>query len=159
MTGIATRTGSRLGIGILISLMLIAMLAIPAMAHDAKVDFGIQAITITSAQRTTLGRVAVKGTVTCSKTTSGVGVGAYVRQVAGRTDTIRGEGYRTIRCVAGTKVPFSVTVTPDEGKFVGGKALVQAEASKVVESFNEETGVYHFHYDFAVTEREINLTR
>ncbi len=101
----------------------------------------------------------MKGTVTCSKTTSGVGVWAYVQQVAGRTNTIRGEGYRTIRCVARTKVPFSVTVTPDEGKFVGGKTLVQADASKVVESYNEETDVYHWHYDFAFTEREMNLTR
>ncbi len=49
MTRITTRTGSRLGIGILTALMLAAMLAIPAMAHDTKVDYGIQAITITSA--------------------------------------------------------------------------------------------------------------
>ena len=115
MAHIVTRMDSLLGLRILLALLLVAALAVPAMAHDSKVDYGIQAIGITSAQRTTLGRVAVKGTVTCSKTTSGVGVGAYVQQVAGRTNTIRGEGYGTIRCVAGTKVPFSVLVTPEYG--------------------------------------------
>ncbi len=83
MAQIAIRTGSRLGLRILIALMLVAVLAVPAMAHEGKVDLGIQATTITSATRITLGRVVVKGTVTCSKTTSGVGVYAGVRQVAG----------------------------------------------------------------------------
>ncbi len=157
MTGIVTRTGSRLGVGILIALMLVAVLAVPAMAHEGKVDLGIQATTITSATRITLGRVVVKGTVTCSKTTSGVGVYAGVRQVAGRTNTIYGEGGGTIRCVAGTKVPFSVTVTPEQGKFVGGNALVEAAAYKEV--YSETYDSWHYHYDFAVTEREMKLSR
>jgi len=170
MTGIATRTGSRLGLQILLALLLAAALALPAMAHEGKVDFGIQATTITSATRISLGRVVVKGTVTCSKTTSGVWVGASVRQVAGRTNTIYGQtGYSedgyyeggrnipTIRCVAGTKVPFSLTITPYSGKFVGGNALVSADAYKEV--YTETETSWHYHWDGASIEREMKLTR
>ncbi len=168
MTGIATRTGSRLGLQILLALLLAAVLAIPAMAHYGKVNFGIDAVGITSATRISLGRVTVKGTVTCSKTTSGVQVGASVRQVAGRTNSVYGEsGYSeysgengpTIRCVAGTKVPFSMTITPYSGKFVGGNALVSAIAHKDFWSYNEETDEYHYHWDSARIEREMKLTR
>ncbi len=149
-----------------------AALALPAMAHYGRVNFGIDAVGITSATRTTLGRVVVKGTVTCSKTTSGVQVFASVQQVAGRTNTVYGEtGYSeggyggggygqnipTIRCVAGTKVPFSLTITPYNGKFVGGDALVRANASKYV-YYDTETS-WHEHWDSASTERVMKLTR
>lgn len=157
MALIATMTSSRLAIRMLLALLLTAALAIPAMAHEGKVDFGIDAVTITSATRITLGRVAVKGTVTCSKTTSGVDVYASVRQVAGRTNTISGEGYGTVRCVAGTKLPFSVLVTPEQGKFVGGSALVSADAYKEV--YTETETSWHYHWDGASTEREMKLTR
>lgn len=159
MTGITTRTGSRLGFRILLALLLVAVLAVPAMAHYGKANLGIDAVGITSATRITLGRVVVKGTVTCSKTTSGVGVGAIVRQVAGRTNTVQGHGGRVVRCVAGTKVPFSVTVMAEQGKFVGGKALVGAYAYKEVESYNPETDAWHYHWDEAYTEREMKLTK
>jgi len=159
MTRIATRTGSRLGLQALLTLLLVAVLAIPAMAHDAHMNYGIDAISITSAPRTTLGRAMVKGTVTCSKTTSGVEIYSGVRQVAGLTNTIWGDGWGTIRCVAGKKVPFSVTVTPEQGKFVGAKALVWAYAEKSFYSYNEDTGEEHYYYDFAGAEREMNLTK
>ncbi len=159
MTRIITRTGSRLGLRILLALMLVAVLAAPAMAHGGKVNYGIDAVGITSATRITLGRVVVKGTVTCSKTTSGVGVGAIVRQVAGRTNTVEGHRGGLVRCVAGTNVPFSVTVMAEQGKFVGGKALVEAYAYKEVESYNPETDAWHYHWDEAYTEREMKLAR
>ncbi len=159
MTRIATRTGSRLGLQILIALLLVAALAVPAMAHYGTANLGIDAIGITSATRISLGRAVVKGTVTCSKTTSGVGVNARVRQTVGRTTTIRGGGYGTIRCVAGTKVPFSITVTPNSGKFAGGNALVSANAYKEVETYNRETDEWHYHWDGASTTREMKLTK
>jgi len=159
MTRIATRTGSRLGLQILIALLLVAALAVPAMAHYGTANLGIDAIGITSATRISLGRAVVKGTVTCSKTTSGVWVNARVRQTVGRTTTIRGSGGTTIRCVAGTKVPYSVTVTPNSGKFAGGKALVSANASKEFYSYNENTGEEHYHWDGAGTTREMKLTK
>ncbi len=159
MTRIVIRTGPRLGIRVLIALLLVALLAVPAMAHEGKVNFGIEAISITSANRITLGRVVVKGTVSCSKTTRGVEVGASVRQVASRTNTISAEGSGWIRCVAGTKVHFSVVVTPEYGKFVGGNALVEAYAYKSVWWENEETGEWHDHWDAASTAREMKLTR
>ena len=157
MTGIVTRTGSRLGLRILIALLLVAVLAVPAMAHEGRANLGIDAVGITSATRITLGRAVVKGTVTCSKTTSGVQVGAFVQQPAGRTNTVYGEGYRTIRCVAGTKVPFSLTVTPYNGKFVGGNALVGAGAYKEV--YTETNESWHYHWDEAYTERVMKLTK
>ncbi len=157
MTGIATRTGSRLAFWILIALLLLASTAIPAAAHSGTANLGIDAVGITSVTRITLGRVALKGTVTCSKTTSGVNVWAGVRQVAGRTNTVSGENYRTIRCVAGTKVPFSMTITPEQGKFVGGNALAWAHAEKYVYWETDET--WHDHYDSASTERVVKLTK
>lgn len=159
MAGITTRTGSRLGFRILLALLLVAVLAVPAMAHYGRAGLGIDAIGITSATRISHGRAVVKGTVTCSKTTGGVEVWAGVRQVAGRTNTVSGYGGRIIRCVAGTKVPFSVTVTAEQGKFVGGNALVQAGAYKEVESYNPETDAWHYHWDETYTEREMKLSR
>ena len=159
MTPTAMRTGSRFGIGILMALLLPAVLVAPAGAHSSKVNFGIDAIGITSATRITLGRVVVKGMVTCSKTTGGIGVNARVRQVAGRTTTIRGGGNTTIRCVAGTKVPYSITVTPRSGKFVGGNALVSASAYKETWSYNEVTDEEHYHWDGASIERDMKLSR
>ena len=175
MTGTATRTGSRLGLQTLLALLLTAALALPAMAHYGKVNHGVDAVGVTSATRISLGRVVVKGTVACSKTTSGVWIGASVQQVAGRTNTIYGEsGYSenyggggpggggdfpTIRCVAGTKVPFSLTITPFYGKFVGGSALVSAIAYKETWSYNRETDQEHYHWDSARIEREMKLTR
>ncbi len=157
MTRIAIRTASRLGLQILIPLLLVAVLAVPAMAHEGKVNFGIDAVGITSAKRISLGRVVVKGTVSCSRTTSGVELYVGVQQIAGRTNTIRGDAFDVIRCVAGTKVPFSFTITPEAGKFVGGNALVEAVAYKEV--YSETYDSWHYHYDFAVTEREMKLSR
>ncbi len=156
---IAIKTSARLTTYVLIALMAAAVLVTPAGAHDDKVNFGIDAIGITSTTRITLGRVVVSGTVTCSKTTGGIGVNARVRQVLGRTTTIRGGGNTTIRCVAGTKVPYSITVTPRSGKFAGGNALVSASAYKETWSYNEETDEEHYHWDGASTEREMKLGR
>ncbi len=45
----------------------------------------------------------------------------------------------------------------EQGKFVGGNALVEAGAYKEVYSETETS--WHYHYDFAVTEREMKLSR
>ena len=127
------------------------------MAHEGRADLDIDAVGITSATRITLGRAVVKGTVTCSKTTGGVAVGASVRQVAGRTTTVAGRGGTTIRCVAGTKVPFSMTITPEQGKFVGGDALVWADAYKEVYWDTNET--WHYHWDSASIAQVMKLTK
>ncbi len=154
------KTLSRLTLPLASALLLLVLAVSGAAAHyDGKVNLGIDAVSITSATRTSLGDVIVKGTVTCSKTTSGVDVYSTVRQVAGRTNTIRGEGGGTIRCVAGKKIPFSATVEPEYGKFVGGKAVVSVGAYKEFWSYNEDTGEEHYHYDSAYTRQEMKLSR
>ncbi len=153
------KTLSRLTLPLASALLLLGLAVSAAAAHEGKVNMGIDAVSLTSATRTSIGDVIVKGTVTCSKTTSGVTVYTTVRQVAGRTNTIWGEDEGTIRCVAGKKLPFSATVEPGWGKFVGGKAVVSARVEKEFWSYNDETDEHHSHYDYALVRQEMKLTR
>ena len=129
----------------------------PAAAHDARVDLGIDAVTINSAERDRMSNVIVRGTVTCSQNRAGVGVGASVRQVIGRTTTIRAGGWSSVRCVAGRKVGFAMTLVPRSGKFAGGFATVSATAWKDI--YWETRDTWHWHYDSASTVQTMKLTR
>jgi hypothetical protein len=148
---------SRIGLALASTALLVALLAAPAAGHEGRTDLGIDAVGVSSATRITLGRVVVRGAVTCSKTARGVWTNASVRQVAGRTNTVSGSGSRSISCVAGQRVPFSITITPRAGKFVGGKAVVSASAYRDFYTENNET--WHYHWDSASTARVMKLTR
>jgi hypothetical protein len=150
---------TRYRVTFLVGVVLAVLVAAPVAAHYGRVDLGVDAISLTSATRTDTGGVKVAGAVTCSKTTSGVWVGVSVRQVVGRTKTIRGSGGSSIRCLAGQKVPYSVTVMPRSGKFAGGHALVSAGAGKSVYYYDRETEREHYHWDSAWTRQEMQLKR
>ncbi len=76
---------------------------------------------------TRTGVATVRGSVTCN-TNGWINLGGELRQNLGRTVTIRGNFYTNIDCTAGAPVSWSVTVTPQSGKFAGGSAVVNANS-------------------------------
>ena len=81
---------------------------------------------LTSGSFTPYGSATIRGTIACSNTEGGAGIDLSLRQQVGRF-TIRGYGFDTFECSA-TPTPWSIVVSSDDGKFLGGQATVDAFA-------------------------------
>jgi hypothetical protein len=96
-------------------------------------DLGLDAISVTGGSATpSTGAVTISGSISCSQDVE-VYVYGQLTQVVGRFNTIRGWGQSptSITCLAADGTAgYQFTISPDNGKFAGGAAvvLVGAEA-------------------------------
>ena len=92
-------------------------------------DYAAPDVTVTVAPSggfTKAGEAIITGTASC---TYGFGsIGLSVTQPVGRVSTVQGSSFGPLTC-DGTVQPWSLTVTPFNGLFRGGKATVAAGAS------------------------------
>lgn len=86
----------------------------PAVAQD---DFTIDQTTVNP--RT--GEVTLTGTVTCPWPVT-VGINGWLDQQIGPNRTVQGSFSQNVACPGPEGTTFSITITPDEGRFIPGEA-------------------------------------
>lgn len=68
------------------------------------------------------GAAFVNGTLTCTGQADFAGIEVQLAQKVGRVATVRGAGFADAHCNNGETQRWSARITPDSGKFAGGKA-------------------------------------